>query len=288
MAVRHMIYLCRVHFKELLRTPIFYAYLCLAFVYYHYLNAPMVRLQQELGVQVNAWGYTAGVFSHYLPTMVFGLGAVMLFSDLPLLRDNALFESTRCSRSAWVGGRVLYVACVSVLYTFFMVLMCLVTCRGSLSDPTSWGKIMNTFANGYTIGSYAIPVELSLTVTGALSPLEGVGLVFLMGSMSAMLIGLCILALSLCLNRIAALIVVSFVAIFDFLITLKLPFWFYRLSPLSFMRLSIISNANMPYYPTVSEAAVTLLLGNAMLALLAFLLSHWHQHFANRILQEQY
>lgn len=288
MAIRHMIYLCRVHLKELLRTPIFYAYLCLAFVYYHHLNAQVVLLQQELCIQVNAWGYTAGVFSDYRSPIVFGLGAVMMFSDIPLLRDNALFESTRCSRNVWVGGRILYILCVSVMYTLFMTLMCVLTCRGNLSDPSAWGKILNTIANGYSFGGYAIPLELSLSVTGIVSPMEGFGLVIFMGIMSCMFVGLCILALSLCLNRMTALLGASLVAIMDFLIALKLPFWWYRVSPLSFTRLSIICNSNMPYYPTACEAAITLLIGNAAWILLTILLSQLNQQFANRILREQY
>ena len=87
MAMKRVGHLCLLQIKELLRNPTFYAYLCLFFVYYHYLADGAVRLQQESGLWVNAWGYAAGVFSNYQSTLAFGLGAVMLFSDLPLVRE---------------------------------------------------------------------------------------------------------------------------------------------------------------------------------------------------------
>lgn len=288
MAIRHMFYLSRVHLKELFRTPIFYAYLCLFFVYYYKLSTQTVLLQQEVGIQVNAWGYAVGVFSNYQSTLVFGLGGVMLFSDLPLIRNNALFETTRCSRDVWAGGRILYVVFVSVFYTLFMLLMCLLTCRGSLVELNGWGKLLNTIANGYTFGSYTMPIELSLSVTGMFSPFQAFCITAIMCILSSMVLGLTILSLSLCLGRMAALFCASLLAVFDFLIYLKLPFWWYHLSPLSFTRLSVISNPDMPYYPTMKEAVYALIAVNIALTFVSILLSHLHQRFSNQILREQY
>ena len=288
MAIIRMAHLCRIQLKELFRTPIFYAYLCLFFVYYHHLSESTVRLQQETGLWVNAWGYAAGVFSNYQSTLAFGLGAVMLFSDLPLIREYALFESTRCSRNVWVGGRILYVLGVSVMYTLFMLIMCALTSRGRFTETAAWGKLLNTVANGYSFGSYHVPVDLSLPVTGALTPLQAFGVTAGMGVLATAFIGLVMLCLSLCLGRVVALAGASLFAVLDFLIAEKLPFWCYRLSPLSLTRLSIIFCSDMPYYPTWAEALTTLLAINALCIVLAFLIAHQNRHFANQILKEQY
>ena len=162
MAMKRVGHLCLLQIKELLRNPTFYAYLCLFFEYYHYLADGTVRLQQESGLWVNAWGYAAGVFSNYQSTLALGLGAVMLFSDLPLVREYALFEATRCSRNTWIGGRILYVGGVSVLYACLMLLLCAFTSRGRLMETAEWGKLLNTLANGYGFGEYHVPVSLSL------------------------------------------------------------------------------------------------------------------------------
>lgn len=288
MAITRMIHLCRMQIKELFRTPIFYVYVGLFFVYYHYLNQSTVRLQQESGMWVNAWGYTAGVFSNYLSTLAFGLGAVMLFSDLPLIREYALFESVRCSRNEWVGGRIMYVICVSVLYTFIMMFLCVLTCRGRLTETESWGKLLNTIANGYHFPDYSVPVDLSTGVTGRYTPLQAFGLTAGMGILASSVVGLVMLCLSLGFGRVVALSGASCLAVFDFVIYQKMPFWCYRLSPLSFTRLSIICNYDMPYYPNEKEALITLLLINAGCIVLTILISHWNKHFANQILKEQY
>lgn len=288
MAVTRMGHLCRVQLKELLRTPIFYAYLCLFFVYYHHLSESTVWLQQEAGLWVNAWGYAAGVFSNDQSTLVFGLGAVMIFSDLPLIREHALFESTRCSRNVWVGGRILYVLFVSVIYTLYMLLLCALTSRGKLTEPTAWGKLLNTIANGYSFDGYHVPVDLSLPVINAFTPLQAFGMTALMSVLACSVMGLVMLCLSLCVGRIAALSGVSLLAVLDFLISEKLPFWCYRFSPFSLTRLSIIYCPDMPYYPTWVEGIVTLLAANVLCGALALVLSHRHKHFADEILKEQY
>ena len=47
MAMKRVGHLCLLQIKELLRNPTFYAYLCLFFVYYHYLADGAVRLQRK-------------------------------------------------------------------------------------------------------------------------------------------------------------------------------------------------------------------------------------------------
>ena len=288
MAMKRVGHLCLLQIKELLRNPTFYAYLCLFFVYYHYLADGTVRLQQESGLWVNAWGYAAGVFSNYQSTLALGLGAVMLFSDLPLVRECALFEATRCSRNTWIGGRILYVGGVSVLYASLMLLLCAFTSRGRLMETSEWGKLLNTLANGYGFGGYHVPVSLSLEVTQNLTPLAAFGLTVLMSALATAAMGLMMLCLSLIVGRIGAIAAGCMVAVLDFVIYQKLPFWCYWLSPLSFTRLSIVYCPKMPYYPTWQQALVLLLVCNALCILLAFGLAHCNRAFAKGICKEQY
>ena len=288
MAVKRVLYLCRVHVKELFHTPIFYAYLCLFFVYFFQLNKPAVRLQEEVGIRFNAWGYTVGVFSSSLSTMVLGLGAVMLFSDLPLFRENALFESMRCSRNVWLGGRVLYIVCVSFFYALYMMLMCALTSGGNFGELSKWGKLLNSYANGYAVDGYSVSIELTLYGIAHFTPAEAFGLTLLMSALSVTLVGLMMLALSLLFGRTAALFGGSIIAVLDFLVAEKLAYWIYHLSPLSFSRLSIVCNPDMPYYPTLTEAFVILLIGSVICILLAVLAVHRHKKFAVQILQEQF
>lgn len=75
------------------------------------------------------------------------------------------------------------------------------------------------------------PDEIGLPVTGNLTLLQAFGLTAGMGVLATAFIGLVMLCLSLCLGRVAALSGASVLAVPDFLITEKLPFWCYRLSP---------------------------------------------------------
>lgn len=288
MAIKRAAHLAWVQLRELFCSPLFYAYLCLFFVYYHHLNQETVRMQRETGLWVNAWGYAAGVFSNGGATLVFGLGAVILFSDLPLIREDALLESVRCSRGVWAGGRVLYVFAVSVIYAGFMLLTCALTSRGRMTDPSAWGKALNTIANGYRIDPYSLPVELPLAVVNAFTPMAAFGVTMLMSVLASACVGMLMLCLSLGFGRVAALGGASVMALFDFLVSEKLSYYCYRLSPLSFTRLSIIASPEASYYPTIQWALTTLLTADALLSALALALAHRNRRFAGMILKEQY
>lgn len=280
--------MCRVQLKELLLTPTLYAFLCLLFVYFYHLNADARRLQAITGQSLNAWGYTAGVCSNYLYSFVFGLGCIALFSDLPLIRENALFESSRCSRNVWIGGRILYVLCVSAMYTLIMLVLCMLTSRGSLGFTAKWGKLLNTLANGYQFDDVNLPAVMRLSYMNAFTPVQAVCVVAAMCFGAASVIGLTILCLSLCVGRVPALLGGSLIAVLDFVIYEKLPYSFYRVSPLSFMRLEIVVNPDMPYYPTLPQAALTVtgmvLVGMA----LSVAVSHRSKAVTQLMLKEQY
>lgn len=287
MAIRKMGHLCTVQLKELLLNPTTYAFAVLLFVYFYHFNAPTVRFLREAGVSLNAWGYAACAFSSPTSTLVFGLACLAMFSDLPLIRENALFESTRCSRNVWVGGRMLYVLTVSIFYSLLMLGFCMLTCGGSLSLSAGWGKILNTLANGYSVGA-ELPISINLQIIHHYTPVSAWLLIFGMCIGASSFLGLLMLSVSLALGRIPALLCAGLFAIFDFVISEKLSFWFYRLSPVSFIRLAIISVPDGSYYPSVRIAAVTLAAALLVTALAAVLVSHRSKAFSGKILAEQY
>lgn len=279
--------MCRLQMRTLFRSVTFYVYLCLLFVFYHYMNAPIVRMQQETGLAVTAIGYTVSVFSHFESVIVFGIGAVLLFSDLPLIRSNSLLEANRCSRNVWVGGRILYIAWLSVLYTIFMIAVCMFTCRGTIQNGDTWGKILNTLANGFPVDGTQSS-ELTPAVVQGFTPWQALGITSVMCVQASMLIGLSIFFLSLLAGRTISLAFASLLSCFDFLIYEKLPFWYYRLSPLSFTRITIIVRPNTPDYPTMADAFVTLICVNAAIIIGIILIAHCQRLFSKRILQENY
>jgi len=285
MAMRRMLHLCRVQIAELLRNSTLYVLMGLAMIYYYYLNQNVLRLQESLHLQLNAWGYTAAAFSSCPVALVFGLGSVILFSDMPLIRENALLESTRCSRNVWLGGRIFYIVLVSVGYTALMILMCALTSGGSLT-MTSWDKILNTLAHGYTFGETSLPIEITLSYTGGFTPLQAIIIVFLMGIMFNLLLGIIMLGVSFALNRAAAISLASVIAMLDLAIHEKLPYVLYRISPLSFMRLSVISDADMPYYPTMREAISTMVIMILAASLFAAVIVRNNRIFYRRTMGE--
>lgn len=258
MALKQIIHIGRVHLRQLLLTPTLYAFLCLLFVFFWHLNADARKLQAVTGLSLNAWGYTAGVFSDPLTVLVFALGAIALLSDLPLIRPNTVLESSRCSCAVWAGGRVLYVFGATLFYTLAMVMLCTLTSGGSLAVDAGWGKLLNTLANGYTFSEYSVPAKMSLCFTTEYDPIHALALSALMGWGAGFCAGMIMLAVSVWANRTLALFSGSVLAVLDYVTYEKLPYWVYRISPFSFMRLGIITQRDMPWYPTAAEAGVTL------------------------------
>lgn len=277
-----------VQLKELFLNPTTYACIGLLFVYFYHFNAPTVRFLNEANMSLNAWGYTACVFSKPTSTLVFGLGCMALFADLPLIRENALFESTRCSRNVWVGGRIIYVMIISIFYSFLMLAFCLLTSGGSLSTSASWGKVLNTLANGYVIGGIELPVFINLNLTNNYTPIQAWLLTLGMCIGASTFLGMFMLSMSLALGRIPALFCTGIFAILDFVISEKLPYWMYRMSPLSFTRLEIIASPDMSYYPSLHEAILTLVVTITATILISTFVSHRSKAFSSKILAEQY
>lgn len=288
MAIRKMWHLCMVQLKELFFNPTTYAFMGLLFVYFFHFNSPTVRFLNEANVSLNAWGYTACTFSKPASTLVFGLGCMALFADLPLIRENALFESTRCSRNVWVGGRIIYVLIVSFFYSFLMLTFCLLTSGGSLSTSASWGKVLNTLANGYVIGGVELPVFINLNIINNYVPLHAWLLTLGMCIGASSFLGMFMLCMSLTFDRIPALLCTGAFAILDFVISEKLPYWMYRMSPLSYTRLEIIASPDMSYYPSLPEAVLTLTVALTAVTFISTFVSHRSKAFSSKILAEQY
>ncbi|HPJ03228.1 MAG TPA: hypothetical protein PKU80_10350 [Candidatus Limiplasma sp.] len=288
MAVKRGMHLCGVQLKQLLLTPTTYVFLGLLFVYFYKLNEAARLLHVVTGLRLNAIGYTVGAFSSNGAALVFGLGAVAVFSGLPLVRENAVFEAVRCGRGTWVSGRILFVVFVSFAYTLIMALLCVLTSGGEVSFAPGWGKLINTLVNGYVFEGIQIDAEFRLSYTTMYTPSAALAITLAMCWGAATLIGLTILWLSLLASRIPALLAGTVIALFDFIISEKLPYWAYHYSPVSFTRMSIVSNPDIPHYPTLEYAVPVLLAAVAVSAALCYAVTLRSKAFSGILLKEQY
>ena len=288
MAIKRSMHLCGIQLKQLLLTPTTYVFLGLLFVYFYKLNEGARLLHVVTGLRLNAIGYTMGTFSSQGATLVFGLGVVAVFSGLPLVRENAVFEAVRCGRGTWISGRILFVVFVSFLYTLIMVLLCIFTSGGELSFAPGWGKLINTLANGYIFEEVNISAQFRLSYMTMYTPSAALAITLGMCWGAATLIGLTILWLSLLVSRIPALLAGTVIALFDFIISEKLPFWAYHCSPVSFARMSIVSNPDMPYYPTLGYAIPVLLAAVALSAAVCYTVTLRSKTISGILLKEQY
>lgn len=274
MELNRICHLCRIQLRERFANGTIFMVMVSLFIYFYYLSTGTRRLIEETGQTLSAFGYTAGVFCSSGVVLVFGVGVVALFADLPLIRQNSLLEISRTSYFTWVAGRVLYIISLSFLYTFYMFFLCIITSGGDIGFSVDWGKLLNTLAAGFTFSEYKIPAQMSLLYMEYMTPIQAMMFSFFLGWGAACAIGMLMLVFALRINRAFSLITGGVIALLDIVIQEGLPYLLYRVSPFSFMRLTIVMDENMTYYPTFRDACGVLAIIISTCMLISLCASH--------------
>lgn len=274
------------HLICLVSEPTTYLYLGLLILYFYYSSEPVRQVQRDNNMQINALGYTVGVFSKQGFPIVVGLGAVAFFSDLPLFRSNIMYESIRCKREEWIASRVIYILEFSILYTVALIGICIVATDGTIQ--TDWGKILNALAHGYSFNGMSLNATMNFSYMSIYTPVEALLLVGGMCSLATFSIGVMMLCLSISVGRIPAIIAGGILPLIDVMVENGLPYWAYRFSPFSFIRLSIMMSDGKGYFPSIGQAVLGLSMVIIVFVGMSILLVKRNNMFIRQLFNEQY
>ncbi len=116
------------------------------------------HLYASYQVSVNGFGCFACVTSYEYLLMWLALGFSVLISDVPFLTPMEPFIRMRLSGRASMAARALYLLILSIVYALVIWIMTLFIAGGTLKDPYTWDKALNTMSLGQSVGDAFIYV----------------------------------------------------------------------------------------------------------------------------------
>lgn len=274
--------------KLLFRDANTYVFLVAIYVAMLQWNKIPRSLQASTGLQLNVYGYAVSLFSTPGATLVLALGALTMYATLPLLRENTVSEVMRCSRTTWVLSRILYVIVLAILYPVAMLFCASFTTFGSWAISSSWGKLLNTYAHGLVIDGAAMSIEINTEITSLYQPWQAWLITWGLQSGACLTLGLLTLGLSLIAGRYMTMIVGSMLAVFDFLIAQKLPYFLYHVSPFTWTRFAMVGLGTNGFVPTVQGSLLRYGFICCGLILFVFICARNQKRMSKTFLSEQY
>ena len=144
--------------RRLLKQPKVYLILCLIGCVMDNDFGNARHLYASYHVSVNGFGCFACVTSYEYLLMWLALGFSVLISDVPFLTPMEPFIRMRLSGRASMAARALYLLILSIVYALVIWIMTLFIAGGTLKDPYTWDKALNTMSLGQPVGDAFIYV----------------------------------------------------------------------------------------------------------------------------------
>ena len=222
--------------RRLLKQPKVYLILCLIGCVMDNDLGNARHLYASYRISVNGFGCFACVTSYEYLLMWLALGFSVLISDVPFLTPMEHFIRMRLSGRASMAARALYLLILSIVYALAIWIMTLFIAGGTLKDPYTWDKALNTMSLGQSVGDAFIYVPR--IVVSQMTPLLAWAKALL--SLIAVLyaLGLMILFLSTVSARKLVICLLGLMTVLDEAIGyMQLSDVLYYLSPFSWCRL---------------------------------------------------
>lgn len=207
-----------------------------------------------VGVRVNPLLYPFFSSDPVKQLIVFA-GIVFLYSDAPFIDKIQPYVVIRCKRNVWVLGQILHVIMFSAFY--FLILMgvsVFIVLPNASFATDGWGKVANTLAQTNAASQINLQFDISDKIISLYSPFEAFVICFLLNWGMASFLGLLIFAINLNFGKMIGIAISGAVLLLDLLVINSLPHSYFKFSPLSLSRLSILDPQGISIYPGVTYA----------------------------------
>ena len=207
-----------------------------------------------VGVRVNPLLYPF-LASDPVKQLIIFAGIVFLYSDAPFIDKSQPYLIIRSKRTVWSLGQILYVVISSAVYILILMsISVLIVLPDATFATNGWGQVVNTLAQTNAASQINLQFGVSEKIISLYSPLEAFVLCFLLNWGMASFLGLFIFAISLNLGRMAGMVISGIVLLLDLLVINSLPYSYFKFSPLSLSRLSVLDPRGISIYPGVIYA----------------------------------
>lgn len=210
----------------------------------------VLDFSQDVDIPVTPWAFPH-ITSDYICQLVIMAGATALFCDAPFKSDIQNYILPRAGYIAWTAGQCLYIAALSFLYIFMILLFSIFPLLPNLGVQNSWGKIWGTLARYAVAPQYGIPFSADDYIIGTYTPLQATILSFLLSWACCIWLGLITYFLNCATcSYVGTFSSVAFV-LMDITVANEWLPCFYKISPVTLAQLQALKGNNSLYQVTL-------------------------------------
>ena len=265
-------------FRQILKEKIFsprtFAVIVLQGVMLHLYMGPVVKISKDIGCPAAPWVFPF-ILSNIFFLLLFMIGIVYYFSDVPFMQYKNMYQVIRTGRYKWAAGQVSVILAQSFLIIAANILFSMVLLGGSCEFTQDWGKLYHTLALTGSPEEYRFLFAFSYETMQMFQPLELIALTVMTGTLVIGFIGLFMFAVSLYISRSAAVTAAFGMVIMIYLVENIHPLLRRRmamLAPVNWMRVTQVGTKIHDSFiqPPVSYMLTALVTGIAVCVLLIF------------------
>lgn len=267
-SIRIAFAVCRQDFRRWASNPRIYVIAILLALFINSLTRPIANLCYSVKIAISPWvfPFITGDFN-ILPILMFGV--VLLFCDAPFLDNSQPYIIARCGKKAWLAGQFLYIFFATVVYFLYVILLTIVNLLPVMRWQTGWGKIISTLCMT-DAGRQFQTMTFRQEIFQYYTPLQAMGLSFLMAVLVGTFLGLLIFTINLKLSRIIGAIIASAPALLVDTIFFN-EFYFIYYSPVAWASLAKLDPTGTQLLPTVGYAVFWLMVLILVLCVVSFI-----------------
>ena len=209
---------------------------------------------QDLGLPIHPWVFPFLMRGWYTicPLM---LGYVILIADAPFRNRQQQFILLRTGKRIWLGGQILYLFLLSMVFTGLFWLLSIVFILPEIKLSTDWGSFLTTIAINDVPGEYGSAIDAQYSVMKGISPINATLWVAVVLIFVCFLLGLIMLLCNLWAKKGVGTVMVSAIVIMPMLTQFfQYTPYVYRyltwISPMNWVDRSILgyTGQNLPSY----------------------------------------
>lgn len=215
-----------------------------------------------------SFGIFALIFSEPFFAVVLSIALLFVFSELPFKNSQQFFLVTRSGKRIWCVSQILYIAAVSLFVLLTVLLETFLICGGKITlDNSSWGKVIMSIYNTGLGDEYMIGFRggAPYESIAAETPLSALLYTLTTELLISLTMGLAVFSINLTTHGTGGIIIGGIPIALNLFMSYFDNISFFRLSPLSWVRLKAVVWLPFKQYSAVilgiiSIAAITLAL----------------------------
>ncbi len=211
------------------------------FTLYLYMR-PVIRVSKDMGCGAALWAFPF-LLSNIFFLLIFMVGIVYYFSDVPFMQNKNMYQVIRTGRMMWAAGQISAIFAQAFLLMAANIAFSMLLLVGTCEYTLDWGKLYHTLALTGGAETYRFLFAFSYETMQMFSPLELLGLTVLIGTLVISFIGLFMFTVSLYINRNVAVTLAFLMVIMIYLVENIHPLlrrWSAMFAPVNWMRVTQI------------------------------------------------